>query len=41
MAQMPGFSREMIQQQLAGALAQMDEATLSSMARQATLIVSL
>ena len=41
MAQMPGFSREMIQQQLAGALAQMDEATLSSMASQATLLVSL
>ena len=41
MAQMPGFSREMIQQQLAGALAQMDETTLSSMASQATLLVSL
>ena len=41
MAQMPGFSREMIQQQLAGALAQMDETTLSSMASQATLFVSL
>ena len=38
---MPGFSREMIQQQLAGALAQMDETTLSSMASQATLLVSL
>ena len=41
MAQMPGFSREMIQQQLAGSLAQMDETTLSSMASQATLLVSL
>ena len=41
MAQMPGFSRETIQQQLAGALAQMDETTLSSMASQATLLVSL
>ena len=41
MAQMPGFSREMIQQQLAGALAQMDETTLSSMASQTTLLVSL
>ena len=41
MAQMPGFSREMIQQQLTGALAQMDETTLSSMASQATLLVSL
>ena len=41
MAQMPGFSREMVQQQLAGALAQMDETTLSSMASQATLLVSL
>ena len=41
MAQMPGFSRERIQQQLAGALAQMDETTLSSMASQATLLVSL
>ncbi len=41
MAQMPGFSREMVQQQLAGALAQVDETTLSSMASQASLLVSL
>ena len=41
MAQMPGFSREMIQQQLASAMAQIDETTLSSMASQATLLVSL
>ena len=41
MAQMPGFSREMIQQQLASAMEQVDETTLSSMANQATLLVSL
>ena len=41
MTQMPGFSREMIQQQLASAMAQVDETTLSSMASQATLLVSL
>ena len=41
MAQTPGFSREMIQQQLAGAMEQVDETTLSSMASQATLLVSL
>ena len=41
MAQMPGFSREMIQQQLASAMEQVDETTLSSMASQATLLVSL
>ena len=41
MAQMPGFSREMIQQQLASAMAQIDETTLSSMASQASLLVSL
>ena len=41
MAQMPGFSREMIQQQLARAMEQVDETTLSSMASQATLLVSL
>ena len=41
MAQMPGFSREMIQQQLASAMEQVDETTLSSMASQATLRVSL
>ncbi len=41
MAQMPGFSREMIQQQLASAIEQVDETTLSSMASQATLLVSL
>ena len=38
---MPGFSREMIQQQLASAMEQVDETTLSSMASQATLLVSL
>ena len=37
----PGFSREMIQQQLASAMEQVDETTLSSMASQATLLVSL
>ena len=41
MAQMPGFSRKMIQQQLASAMEQVDETTLSSMASQATLLVSL
>ena len=41
MAQMPGFSREMIQQQLSSAMEQVDETTLSSMASQATLLVSL
>ena len=41
MAQMPGFSREMVQQQLAGAMEQVDETTLSSMASQAVLLVSL
>ena len=41
MAQMPGFSREMIQQRLASAMEQVDETTLSSMASQATLLVSL
>ena len=41
MTQMPGFSREMIQQQLAGAMSQLDETTLSSMASQATLLVNL
>ena len=41
MAQMPGFSREMIQQQLASAMEQVDETTFSSMASQATLLVSL
>ena len=41
MAQMPGFSREMIQQQLASAMEQVDETTLSSMASQATLLVNL
>ena len=41
MAQVPGFSREMIQQQLASAMEQVDETTLSSMASQATLLVSL
>ena len=41
MAQMPGFSREMIQQQLASAMEQVDETTLSSMASQATLLVGL
>ena len=41
MAQMPGFSREMIQQQLTSAMEQVDETTLSSMASQATLLVSL
>ena len=41
MAQMPGFSREMIQQQLASAMEQVDETTLSNMASQATLLVSL
>ena len=41
MAQMPGFSREMIQQQLASAMEQVDETTLSSMASQTTLLVSL
>ena len=41
MAQMPGFSREMFQQQLASAMEQVDETTLSSMASQATLLVSL
>ena len=41
MAQMPGFSREMIQQQLASAMEQVDETTLSSTASQATLLVSL
>ena len=41
MTQMPGFSREMIQQQLASAMEQVDETTLSSMASQATLLVSL
>ena len=41
MAKMPGFSREMIQQQLASAMEQVDETTLSSMASQATLLVSL
>ena len=41
MARMPGFSREMIQQQLASAMEQVDETTLSSMASQATLLVSL
>ena len=41
MTQMPGFSREMVQQQLAGTLAQVDETTLSSMASQASLLVSL
>ena len=41
MTQMPGFSREMVQQQLAGAMAQVDESTLSSIASQASLLVSL
>ena len=41
LAQMPGFSQEMIQQQLASAMEQVDETTLSSMASQATLLVSL
>ena len=41
MAQTPGVSREMIQQQLASAMEQVDETTLSSMASQATLLVSL
>ena len=41
LAQMPGFSREMIQQQLDSAMEQVDETTLSSMASQATLLVSL
>ena len=41
MTQMPGFSREMVQQQLAGAMEQVDETTLSSMASQAVLLVSL
>ena len=40
-AQTPGFSREMIQQQLVSAMEQVDETTLSSMASQATLLVSL
>ena len=41
MAQMPGFFRDMIQQQLASGMEQVDETTLSSMASQATLLVSL
>ena len=41
LALMPCFSREMIQQQLASAMEQVDETTLSSMASQATLLVSL
>ena len=41
LAQMPVFSREMIQQQLASAMEQVDETTLSSMASQASLLVSL
>ena len=41
LAQMPGFSREMIQQQLASAMEQVDETTLSSMASQASLLVNL
>ena len=41
MTQMPGFSREVVQQQLASAMEQIDETTLSSMASQATLLVSL
>ncbi len=41
MTQMPGFSRDAIQQQLAGAMSQVDDTTLSSMASQATLLVSL
>ena len=39
--QMPGFSRDAIQQQLTGALAQVDDTTLSSMTNQATLFVRL
>ena len=41
MTQMPGFSREVVQQQLASAMEQIDETTLSSMASQAALLVSL
>ena len=41
MTQMPGFSRELVQQQLSGAMAQLDETTLSSMTSQATLLVRL
>ena len=41
MTQMPGFSREVVQQQLASAMEQVDETTLSSMASQAALLVSL
>ena len=41
MTQMPGFSRDAIQQQLTGALAQVDDTTLSSMTSQATLFVRL
>lgn len=41
MTQMPGFSRDALQQQLAGAMAQVDDSTLSSLASQATLLVSL
>ena len=37
MTQTPGFSRDAIQQQLTGALAQVDDTTLSSMTSQATL----
>ena len=41
MTQTPGFSRDAIQQQLTGALAQVDDTTLSSMTSQATLFVRL
>ena len=41
MTQTPGFSRDAIQQQLTGALAQVDDTTLSSMTSQATLFVHL
>ena len=39
--QMPGFSREVVQQQLASSMEQIDETTFSSMASQAALLVSL
>ncbi len=41
MTQMPGFTQEALRQKLAGALAQVDETTLSGMSSQARLLVSL
>ncbi|WP_300278138.1 ABC transporter ATP-binding protein [uncultured Subdoligranulum sp.] len=41
MAQTPGFSREAVQQQLAGAIASVDDSVAESLSSQAMLLVSL